>query len=68
MQISISAIHCQWGDWVMGTCSADCGTGTRTNTRVKLVEELDGGTCSGEPTEILQCQAKECPSKYYVYN
>ena len=33
------AIHCVWDNWVIGTCSAECGPGTRTNTRVKLVEE-----------------------------
>ena len=47
----------------MGECSTTCGAGTRTNTRVKLVEEANGGTCDGEPTEIEECQAGECPSK-----
>ena len=55
------AVHCEWDDWVEGDCSAECGTGTRTNTRVKLVEESNGGTCTGKPTEMLVCKDKECP-------
>ena len=58
------AIHCVWDEWVPGECSAECGTGTRTNTREKLIEEANGGICTGEPTEILACKIKECPSKY----
>ena len=65
--ISVLAVHCEWDDWVMGSCSAECGTGTRINTRVKLVEERNGGTCTGRPTEVLQCQDKECPSTYKYF-
>merc|ERR1712179_534223 len=54
-------IHCEWDEWVIGACSAECGVGTRTNTRVKLVEELNGGTCTGQPEEIEECMDKECP-------
>ena len=60
------AIHCKWGAWVYGICSASCGTGTRTDTRVKIVEEANGGTCTGKPIEIVQCKEKECPGKYLV--
>ena len=56
------AIHCGWGDWVYGQCSKECGTGTRTNTRVKLVEEEHGGTCDGQPSEIEECNTDPCPS------
>ena len=59
-----SAIHCEWDTWVEGECSAECGVGTKTNTRVKLVTEANGGTCDGQPTETLECKDKECPSKY----
>ena len=55
------AIHCVWDNWVIGTCSAECGPGTRTNTRVKLVEESNGGTCTGKDEEVLECMDKECP-------
>ena len=37
--------------------------GTRTNTRDKTVEEANGGTCSGERTEVEECMDKECPGK-----
>jgi len=55
------AIHCEWDEWVEGECSAECGVGTKTNTRVKLVTEANGGTCDGQPTETLECKDKECP-------
>ena len=64
----IKAIHCEWGAWVIGKCSAECGMGTRTNTRDKTVEEANGGTCSGETTEVVECMEKECPGKIiYIY-
>ena len=59
----IPAVHCVWDEWILGECSTTCGAGTRTNTRVKLVEESNGGTCDGKPTEIEGCQTGECPSK-----
>ena len=54
------AIDCEWSEWSIGNCSAECGTGTRINTRVKLVEESNGGTCTGKDEETLQCNVKEC--------
>jgi len=54
-------IHCEWDDWVVGECSALCGTGTRINLRTKLVEEVNGGTCTGHPEEMEECKDKECP-------
>ena len=57
----LTAIHCVWDNWVIGNCSAECGVGTRENTRVKLVEESNGGTCTGNSTETLECQEQECP-------
>ena len=62
-KICIAAVHCCWDEWVLGECSAECGVGTRNNTRVKLVEEANGGTCDGQATEVVECQAGECPSK-----
>ena len=34
---------------------------------MKLVEEANGGTCTGKPTEIVQCNEKEClvDGKYF---
>ena len=56
-----TAIHCVWDDWIVGECSKTCGTGTRKNTRTKLVVETNGGTCSGQPTETEECILQECP-------
>ena len=61
MPIIFLAIHCVWDKWVEGNCSTECGTGTKTNTRVKLVEESNGGTCTGNSEETLECKEKECP-------
>ncbi len=57
------AVHCEWNDWVYGECSDSCGTGTRNNTRKKSVTEAYGGTCTGQPTEIEECNKNPCPSK-----
>ena len=56
-----AAIHCEWNKWVIGECSKPCGTGTQTNTRTKRVVEKNGGTCTGQPTEVKSCKIKECP-------
>ena len=61
-----AAIHCEWHEWVIGTCSEECGTGTRTNTRTKKVVEKNGGTCTGQPTETETCKLKECPGKSWT--
>ena len=58
-------IHCVWDEWKEGECSATCGTGTRTNTRSKLVTEANGGTCTGQPTEIMDCKIQECPGTLF---
>ena len=56
-----SARHCEWDEWVNGECSKTCGTGTRTNTRVKLVEEANGGNCTGQSFKTKECRTKPCP-------
>ena len=58
---SIVEINCKWGKWKHGKCSEPCGTGTRTNTRKKVVTEANGGYCTGQPTEIEECNTKPCP-------
>jgi len=59
------AVHCEWNDWVYGECSDSCGTGTRTDTRNKLVIEAHGGHCTGQPTKIEECNTTPCPSKKF---
>ena len=54
-------VDCEWDDWVEGDCSATCGTGQQTNTRVKLTEEANGGTCTGKSTNVTSCLVVECP-------
>jgi len=53
-------IHCEWNDWVLGECSDSCGTGTRTNTRTKSVVEANGGTCTGQNSEVEACNTNPC--------
>merc|ERR1712150_369848 len=52
--------NCQWGNWTLGECSRRCGKGTRTNTRKRIVEEANGGTCVGEPSMTENCNIDEC--------
>ena len=61
-------INCQWVEWVKGDCTKTCGTGIRTNTRTKLVDEAHGGTCTGNATEVVECSLKPCPSKIYHHS
>ena len=60
-----TAVNCVWNDWRLGDCSKTCGTGTRTNTRTKLIEENNVGICSGQTFEIEECNTQNCPGTYY---
>ena len=62
-RLSIS-VDCEWAEWVEGICSTTCGAGQQNNTRVKLTEETNGGTCTGESSELLSCLDVECPGKF----
>ena len=57
-------VDCVWDAWVNGTCSTTCGAGQQTNSRVKLTEEVNGGTCTGESTEVIPCIDVECPGMH----
>ena len=61
-KLLILAVHCEWNDWVNGTCSKTCGAGVQNNTRTKHVEEFNGGTCTGKFWEVLECEVQPCPS------
>ena len=53
---------CKLGKWsVWGECSKTCGKGERTRKREKEVQEMHGGKCSGELSEIGVCNAQSCP-------
>ena len=43
-----------------------CGVGTRTRTRNKQVTEENSGNCSGNSTETVRCEEKECNGKFYM--
>ena len=58
-------VNCVWNNWKEGTCSVTCGKGTRTCTRTKKVQEKCGGKCVGGPTQVLACNKKKCPSKFF---
>ena len=57
-------VDCEWGGWVEGDCSTTCGTGQQNNTRIKVIEEANGGNCTGEATEIVSCLVVECPGMH----
>ena len=69
MSPNLLKVHCEWGKWSkMDECSKTCGTGTRTNSRSKSVEEANGGTCSGQYTETEECKMMECPGTCHFPN
>ena len=47
----------------MGTCSTTCGKGNREKFRSKIVEEINGGACSGDSEATEDCNEKDCPGK-----
>ena len=54
-------MDCSWADWsAWSDCSKTCGTGTSTKTRTKLVKEVGGGVCNGQPAETKQCNLISC--------
>ena len=63
----ILAIDCVWGEWTVGECSTTCGIGSRVSTRIKLVEEDNGGNCSGRSTKTEECNVQECPGNDLKY-
>ena len=64
----ISARDCTWADWTTWSqCSKTCGDGTRTKTRTKLITEVGGGVCNGEPFESELCNLEGCKICFFVY-
>jgi len=49
----------EWGPW--SSCSASCGQGTKTRTRITLEFPSNGGQACGDCTETAPCQECECP-------
>ena len=61
LSFNLPAISCVWEDWTIGECTTTCGPGQRTDSRSKLVEEANGGNCTGETTRTEECNTKPCP-------
>ena len=58
------ARDCTWDAWSEWTqCSKSCDNGIRERTREKLVVEVGGGTCSGQPRESESCKLEFCLGK-----
>ena len=57
-------MDCEWGDWVVGECSMECGGGIQIDFRDKIQEELFGGKpCEGDATRETECNNEECPGE-----
>ena len=62
-----SLVDCEWGEWKIGECSEECGTGTRLNTREPIVSAAHGGKkCSGLSNATEICNIQECPGLFLV--
>ena len=60
-------VNCQWSSWTVGSCTQTCGGGALTKTRSKAVEEANGGTCQGQPSETEICNPQNCPGTLFCY-
>ena len=59
-------VNCQWSSWTVGSCSQTCGGGALTKTRSKTIEEANGGTCQGQPSETEICNPQNCPGTLFL--
>ena len=54
-------VHCEWGEWIIGECSEECGEGTRTNTRtLKVPSDYGGKECDGPSSFEETCTLHDC--------
>ena len=66
---SPSLVDCEWGEWVVGVCSEECGNGVQTMTRtIKIQAQFDGKECVGESSIEESCYVKECPRNQPFFN
>ena len=55
-------VSCKWGEWKLGECSKDCGSGMRTDFRDIEIKAAHGGIeCEGESNITENCNNHECP-------
>ena len=65
----VHIVHCDWNEWVIGTCSKSCGGGIRIDTRTESVSAKHGGDkCEGPSSMEVSCNDQECPGKKYMGN
>ena len=48
----------QWGNW--SQCSATCGRGSRTRTRLCLNGSVGDAGCMGSTSETIDCDGGDC--------
>ena len=58
-----AAKPCEWGSWTEGSCDKTCGGGKRKDTRIKLVQEQNGGECLDGDTRVGSCNPQQCPGE-----
>ena len=56
-------VNCKWSDFGhWSNCSAPCGEGEQSRTRIALTSAAHGGdNCTGTDEEKRSCKIKECP-------
>lgn len=55
----VDCVMTEWSTW--GSCSADCGTGTRSRVRSVQVPPMAGGKACGARWEEGKCNVQKCP-------
>ena len=67
LRLKFSLVDCEWGEWKIGECSVECGTGTRLNLREPKVLAAHGGKeCSGLANATEICNIQECPGFFQI--
>ena len=60
-------MNCKLGDWEeWSECSKECGNGTRTSNRSKLMKAAHGGEdCIGNITKSENCNEHPCDGNHF---
>ena len=59
------SVNCEWSSWNIDACSTTCGPGTQAKSRYKTVNEVYGGTCTGDFNIVGSCNIIECPGDIF---